>query len=184
MFLAAHQLVRTALHGIRQSLFVGGKLRFARVQLGFGAVQLCLCIGQLLFCLRKLTVCFGFFVVVLGPGIGQLCTGILDQLRPPGCALCPADGLYPCGCVIHCCLIRVRVIIIQAGIFYFEIARRIIIRGQAALRQEHNIIQLAVTGGAALLVRGKMLRVVNCFRLTCSVSSGRVSTVPGSTGSP
>ena len=129
LFLAAHQLVRTALHSIRQGLFVGGKLRFARVQLGFGAVQLCLCIGQLLLCLRKLTVCFGFFVVVLGPGIGQLCTGILDQLRPPGRALCAADGLYPCGCVIHCCLIRIRVIIIQAGIFYFEIAHRIIIRG-------------------------------------------------------
>ena len=161
LFLAAHQLVRTALHGIRQGLFVGGKLRFARVQLGFGAVQLCLCIGQLLLCLRKLTVCFGFFVVVLGPGVGQLCTGVLDQLRPPGRALCAADGLYPCGCVIHCCLIRVRVIIIQAGIFHFEIARRIIIRGQAALRQEHNIIQLAVTGGAALLVRGKMLRVLH-----------------------
>ena len=161
LLLATHQLVRTALHGIRQGLFAGGKLRFARVQLGFGAVQLRLCIGQLLLCLRKLTVCFGFFVVVLGPGVGQLCTGVLDQLRPPGCALCPADGLYPCGCVIHCRLILVRVIIIQAGIFHFEIASRIIIHGQAAFRQEYDIIQLAVTGGAALLVRGKMLRVLH-----------------------
>ena len=48
LLLAAHQLVRTALHGIWQGLFAGGKLRFARVQLGFGAVQLRLCIGQLL----------------------------------------------------------------------------------------------------------------------------------------
>ena len=161
MRFAGHQLVGTALHGIRQSLLLGGKFLFPGFQLRLGGVQLLLRVLQLCLGLGKLALCFCLLAVVLRARFGQLVVGGVHQRFPPGGALHALDGFELFGYGIHCGLIFIRIIIIQSGVFRLDIAHRIIICGQSALRHKEDAVQLAVAHGAALGIGGKMQRVLH-----------------------
>ena len=158
---AGHQLVCTALHGIRQGSLLGGKLLFTGVQLRLGGVQLHLCVRKLCLRLGKLALRLGLLAVVLGARLGQLVVGGVHQFFPPCGALHALNSLEVFGHSIHGGLIFIRIIIIQPGVFRLDIAHRIIIGGQSAIRHKQDAVQLAVAHGAALGVGGKVQRVLH-----------------------
>ena len=149
------------MHGVRQGSLLGGKLLFTGLQLRLGGIQLCLCVRKLCLRLGKLTFGFGLLAVVLCACFGQLVVGGVHQLFPPGGALHALDGLELFRYGIHCGLIFIGIIIIQSGVFCLDIAHRIIICGQSALRHKQDAVQLAIAHGAALGIGGKMQRVLH-----------------------
>ena len=161
LLLAAHQLVGTALHSVRQGSLLGGKLLFPGFQLRLGGIQLYLCVRQLCLCLGKLALGFGLLAVVLRARFGQLVVGGVHQLFPPGGALHALDGLELFRYGIHCGLIFIGIIIIQSGVSCLDIAHRIIICGQSALRHKQDAVQLAIAHGAAFGIGGKMQRILH-----------------------
>ena len=161
LLLAGHQLVGAALHGVRQCGLLGGKFLFPGFQLRLGGVQLLLRVCKLRLSLGELALGLSLLAVVLRARFGQLVVGGVHQFFPPGGALHALDGLEVFGYGIHCGLIFIGTIIIQPGVFRLDIAHRIIICGQSALRHKQDAVQLAIAHGAALGIGGKMQRVLH-----------------------
>ena len=161
LFLAVHQLVRSALHGVGQVLFLLGQLCLSGVQLGLGVIQLLLGIVQLLFRLGKFLLGLGLLVVVGLTSLGQLLVGGVHELFLALHTLGVTDLLQSVRHLVHSVLVLLGIIIVLVGIFHLDITGSVVIRRQFPVQHIGDVVQLTVAHGAALFIGGDVLRVLH-----------------------